>query len=154
MSAAYDGAAKLDTIGGLFCICDGGGRPANVDDGGARFEESEGLGGLVTRLWDDEHYAYEGICQGTAVCSIRLHSSRRTRGGGLHRRVRGLCIRGFGGRNGGYHAKKLDIVIHGEGKERTGTKFGASKAEGKGKTRLDGRATVPGQGRACLPGSL
>lgn len=62
MSATYDGAAKLDTIGRLVCICEGRRSSANVDDGGARFEESESLRGFVTRLGDDEHYPYEGTC--------------------------------------------------------------------------------------------
>jgi hypothetical protein len=62
MSPAYNGAAKLDTIGRLVCIYERRRGSANVDDGGARFEESEGLGGLVTRLGDDEHYPYEGMC--------------------------------------------------------------------------------------------
>ncbi len=62
MSAAYDWAAKLDTIGRLVCAWEGGGRPTNVDDGRVRFEESESLGGLVARLWDDEHYPYKGVC--------------------------------------------------------------------------------------------
>jgi hypothetical protein len=62
MSATYDGAAKQDTIRGLVGINDGRGCPTDVDDGGARVEESEGLGGLVARLWDNEHYSYEGVC--------------------------------------------------------------------------------------------
>jgi hypothetical protein len=55
-----------------------------VDDSRARFEESEGLGGFVARLWDDEHYSYEGKGQDTTFGGIGLHSSGRTRGGRLH----------------------------------------------------------------------
>lgn len=112
MSTAYHRAAKLDTIWRLVCVCDGGRRSTDVDDSGARFEESEGLSGLVTGLWDDEHYAYEGICQNTVVGIISLQSRGRTRSGGLHGKVGRMRIRGFVGRDGGYDAKKLDIVVH------------------------------------------
>jgi hypothetical protein len=116
MSATYDGATKLDTIGRLVRICEGRRRSANVDDGGARFEESESLSGLVTRLGDNEHYPYEGICQERAVGDISEYSNGRTRCGGVHRMVGRMWIRGFVGRNGGNHAKKLNIVVHGERK--------------------------------------
>ena len=62
MLTAYDGAAKLDTIGRLVFVWDRGRRSTDADDGRARFDESEGLSGLVTRLWNDKHYPYEGIC--------------------------------------------------------------------------------------------
>jgi hypothetical protein len=55
-----------------------------VNDCRARFEESEGLGGFIARLWDGEHYSCGGKCQDTAVCVIGLQSSGRTRGGRLH----------------------------------------------------------------------
>jgi hypothetical protein len=118
MSAAYDGAAKLDTIGGFVCICEGGRSSTDVDDGGARFEESEGLGGLIARLGNDEHYPYEGICQDGAVGVISVHSSKRTRSGGVHVRVGRMWIRGFVGRDGGHHSKELNVVVHGERRKR------------------------------------
>jgi len=55
-----------------------------VDDGRARLEESESLGGFVARLWNDEHYPYERICQDRAVGVMSVHSHGRTRGGGVH----------------------------------------------------------------------
>lgn len=88
-----------------------------MDDGRARFDESEGLGGLVARLGNDEHYPYEGICQDRAVCVISVHSQGRTRDGGAHFRVSRVWIRGFGGRDGGHDTEKLDIVVHVEGRE-------------------------------------
>jgi hypothetical protein len=88
-----------------------------VDDGRARFDESEGLGGLVARLGNDEHYPYEGKCQERAIGVISVHSQGRTRDGGAHRRVNRVWIRGFGGRDGGYDTEKLDIVVHDEGRE-------------------------------------
>lgn len=55
-----------------------------MDDGGARFDKSEGLGRFVARLWNDEHYPYEGICQDRTVGVIGVHSHGRTRDGGAH----------------------------------------------------------------------
>jgi hypothetical protein len=118
MSAAYDGAAKLDTIGRFVCICEGGRSSTDVDDGGARFEESKSLGGLIARLGDDEHYPYEGISQDRAVGVISVHSSQRTRSGGVHGRVGRMWIRGFVRRNGGHHAKELNIVVHRSSRKR------------------------------------
>jgi hypothetical protein len=96
MSTTYNGAAKLDTIGRLVRVYDGGGRSTDVDHCGARFEESEGLRGFIARLWNDKHYSYKVVSQGTAVGVIGLHSEERTRGRGLEGggivRVR---IRGF-----------------------------------------------------------
>lgn len=85
MSTAYDGAAKLDSIGRLVSVYDGGGRSTDVDDCGAIFEESEGLGGFVARLWNDKHYSYKVVSQYTIVGLIGFHREGRTRGGGLQR---------------------------------------------------------------------
>ena len=38
-----------------------------MDDCGARFEESEGLGGFVARLWNDKHYSYKVVSQDPIV---------------------------------------------------------------------------------------
>ena len=46
MSAAYDGAAKLNAIGQFVSVYNKGGRSIDVDDCGTRFEESGGLGRL------------------------------------------------------------------------------------------------------------
>jgi hypothetical protein len=90
-----------------------------MDDGRARFDEPEGAGGLVARLGNDEHYPYEGKCQDRAGGIISVYSQGRTQDGGTHRRVSRVWIRGFGGRNGGHDTEKLDIVVHGEGREVT-----------------------------------
>ena len=111
MSTTYDRTAELDTIGRFVLDYEGGGSPTDVDDCGARLEESEGLCGFFAGLWDDEHDTYEGgIGQDTILGVIGLHSSGRTRGGGLLE-VR-LGIRGSMRGNGGYHAEKLYIVVH------------------------------------------
>jgi hypothetical protein len=44
-----------------------------------------------------------------------------------------MWIRGFTGRNGRYHAEKLDIVVHGEDRERTvGSQLMARQGGGRG----------------------
>jgi hypothetical protein len=113
VSTAYDGATKLDSIGRLVRVYDGGRRPTDVDDCGARFEESEGLRGFVARLWNDKHDSYEVVSQGSAVDVIGQHSEERTRGRGLEGGgIVRVWIRGFLGWNGGHHANKLNIVVH------------------------------------------
>ena len=106
-----------------------------MDDGGARFEESQGLSGLVARFGDDEHYPYKGICQEGTVGVISVHSSGRTRSWGVQGRVGSMRIRGFMWRNRGYHAQKLDIVVHVESRKWTAksksSKGGSGKAKGK-----------------------
>ena len=117
-----------------------------MDDCGARFEESEGLGGFFARLWNDEHYPYWVVSQDSTVGLIGLHSEGRTRGWGLHRGgIVRVCIRGFLGGNWGYHSNKLNFVVHGvdDCKER----IQGGERKGKSRGRVNGRDR-------CLGGPL
>lgn len=114
-----------------------------MDDGGARFEESKSLGGLVARLGDDEHYPYKGIGQDGTVGVISVCSSGRTRGWGVQGRVGSMRIRGFVWRNRGYHAQKLDIVVHVKSKLDCRVKIERWEWEGKRKVHYP-RLSEPG----------
>lgn len=89
MSAAYNWTTKLDTIWRFFCFSEGGGSSTDMDDGRCGLEKAKSLSWFVAILWDDEHDSYEREGQDTRGNGcIRVRSKGRTRGRGLHRRVR------------------------------------------------------------------